>query len=88
MIIESTSHTAPRSGDYILTPPCNGKIYQPKIGMEIGNSSEYQLYNVITDAARQVSLAQQPPERLQNMIKEFISLRGSNFGNIQELQSR
>ena len=49
IILEATSRTAYRQGDWVLIPPYPGpKMFLTK-GIETGNSNEFQLYNLADD---------------------------------------
>ncbi|MGJ8731849.1 sulfatase family protein [Cellulophaga fucicola] len=88
LIIEATSRTALRSGDWLMIPPYKGKAYQEKVDIETGSSPDFQLYNVKEDKAQQNNLAKSNPEKLKEMVAEFEAIRGKNYNNIQQLKLR
>ena len=49
LIIEASSRTALRQGDFVMIPPYNGPAVNKQVNIQMGNSKEYQLYNVKTD---------------------------------------
>lgn len=86
LILEATSRTAMRKGDWILIPPYKGPALSPEVNIELGNNAEWQLYNVKEDIGQQKNLANENGEKLQEMIKSFEEIRGNNYSNIQKLE--
>ncbi|MEN2284390.1 arylsulfatase [Algoriphagus sp. SE2] len=85
-VLEATSRTAYRKGDWAMIPPYNGPAVQTSVNIELGNLKEYQLYNLKEDPSQQNNLAESNPEKLAEMINGFESIRGQNYGQIQELE--
>jgi hypothetical protein len=86
LIIEATSRTALRKGDWAMIPPYNGPAKNEMVNIELGNSGEFLLYNLKNDIGQQENLAQSEPEKLQEMIETFKKIRGEGFGNIEQLE--
>jgi len=86
MILEATSRTAFRSGDWVLIPPYIGPAVNKEVNIELGNSNEYQLYNLIDDIGQQHNLAASNPEKLKEMIAVFESIRGEDYKSIDQLE--
>ncbi|WP_299668256.1 arylsulfatase [uncultured Polaribacter sp.] len=80
LIIEATSRTALREGNWIMIPPYKGKNYREAVGIEVGSFPYYQLYNLKEDKSQQNNLAKSKPEKLQEMIKTFEEIRGKKYG--------
>ena len=76
MILEATSRTALRKGDWVMIPPYKGPAVQNQVNIELGNSSEFQLYNLKEDIGQQKNLAKENPVKLQEMISDFNRIRG------------
>ncbi|MCM5664030.1 sulfatase family protein [Galbibacter mesophilus] len=76
VILEATGRTALRSGDYVLIPPYKGPEVLKQVDIEIGNSDGYQLYNVTEDPGQQMNLVKSKPEKLNEMLEEFKTIRG------------
>lgn len=76
LIIEATSRTALRRGDWVMIPPYNGPEIAKQVNIELGNSREYQLYNLTDDIGQQHNLASEKPEKLQELIDRHRELRG------------
>ncbi|WP_439953511.1 sulfatase family protein [Gelidibacter salicanalis] len=88
LIIEATSRTALRSGDWLLIPPYKGKAFEEKVGIQLGNSPDFQLYNLKSDMGQKTNVAKDNPEKLNELIQVFETLRGKNYSNIEQLQLR
>jgi hypothetical protein len=48
------------------------------VNIEIGNASEYQLYNLEDDIAQQQNLARSNPQKLRDMIDRYESIINVN----------
>ncbi|GAA5225303.1 sulfatase family protein [Membranihabitans marinus] len=86
LIIEATSRTAYRQGDWALIPPYKGPALHKAVNIELGNDSKYQLYDLSTDIGQQNNIAAQHPDKLESMIKDFEAIRGDDYGKIQDLE--
>lgn len=86
LIMEATSRTALRKGDWVMIPPYKGPAVNTQVNIELGNSSEFQLYNLKDDIGQQNNLAKTNPEKLQEMITDFKRIRGEGFKEIQALE--
>jgi len=86
LVLEATSKTALRKGDWAMIPPYKGPAKQMQLNIELGNSKEFQLYNLKEDIGQQNNLADSEPEKLQEMIKTFESLRGIESQKIEQLE--
>ncbi|MEQ8337380.1 MAG: arylsulfatase [Cyclobacteriaceae bacterium] len=76
LVIEATSRTALRKGDWVLIPPYPGPELNKMVNIELGNNKEYQLYNLKADLGEQNNLADSNPEKLSEMIETFEGIRG------------
>ena len=70
-----TAKTLIREGDWVMIPPHEGSMVCPVKKTERGNSPEPQLYNLKTDIGQQSNLAQQYPERVQEMERKLNTIR-------------
>ncbi|PKB00274.1 arylsulfatase A-like enzyme [Flavobacteriaceae bacterium MAR_2009_75] len=86
LVIEATSRTAFRQGDWAMIPPYRGAAINKFVNIELGNDNEYQLYNLKDDLAQQNNLAASEPEKLQQMIKDYEAIRGKGNTDVQELE--
>ncbi|MDW5288084.1 arylsulfatase [Formosa sp. PL04] len=89
LILEATSRTALRSGDWLMIPAYKGVNYREKVGIEVGSFPEFQLYNLKEDIGQQNNLAEENPEKLAEMIQEFEALRGKDYSlNVKDVKFR
>ncbi len=86
LVLEATSRTALRKGNWIMIPPYKGPAVNKWVNIELGNSREFQLYNLEDDLGQQTNLAEENPEKLKEMITVFEEIRGTEFGDIEELE--
>lgn len=86
MIIEATSRTAFRQGDWALIPPYQGPAINTQVNIELANSDEYLLYNLKEDIGQQKNLAQSNPEKLQQMIRDYEAVRGTENTKVEQLE--
>lgn len=86
LIIEATSRTALRNGDWLMIPPYKGKSIEEEVNIETGNSNIYQLYNLKEDIKQRINLAESNPKKLKEMITIFETLRGKDYKNIEQLE--
>jgi len=86
LILESGQKTALRSGDWVLIPPYKGNPINKQVNIELGISSEYQLYNLKEDRGQQNNLAATNKSKLTEMIAKYKKQRGEVNGEIKELE--
>jgi len=86
LILEASSRTALRKGDWVLIPPYNGPAIQTQVNIELGNSKEFQLYNLKEDIGQQNNRAKSEPEKLQEMKKTFETIRGAKLQEVEQLE--
>ncbi len=87
LVIEATSRTALRAGDYLYIPPYPGnRAVNQQVGIELGNSAEAQLYNLADDISQTENLATVDPERTAEMRELYLSLRGQANAETKELE--
>lgn len=86
LILEATSRTAYRQGNWVLIPPYEGpKMFLTK-GIETGNSEDIQLYNLKEDPSQQNNLASKLPEKSKEMMVVFKNIVGDAYKNTSRLQ--
>lgn len=86
MVIEATSRTAFRQGDWALIPPYEGPAVNTQVNIELANSDDYLLYNLSEDMGQQNNLVERNPEKLQQMIKDYEAVRGTENSKIEQLE--
>ncbi|MFY9150538.1 MAG: arylsulfatase [Prolixibacteraceae bacterium] len=86
LVLEATSRTALRKGDWLMIPPYKGPEILKDVNIEVGNSKDFQLYNLKDDIGQQQNQAESSPEKLKDMVETFKALRGEGFSDIQQLE--
>ena len=86
MVLEATTRTALRSGDWVMIPPYNGPAKLEAVNIEIGNGSQYQLYDLSKDISQQIDLADSKPEKLNEMILRFKEIRGESYAKVKKIE--
>lgn len=86
LITEATSRTALRMDNWSMIPPYKGPAKNEMVNIELGNSPDFQLYNLSEDIGQQNNLTKENPEKLKEMIEIFQNKRGVNFDNIKQLE--
>jgi arylsulfatase A-like enzyme len=85
VILEASTKTALRAGDWAMIPPYPGPAVQNQVNIELGNASEYQLYNLKDDPGQRNNLAASNSEKLEEMKKIYQEIRG-NVSKIEQLE--
>lgn len=88
LVIEATTRTAFRQGDWVMIPSYKGKAINKKINIELGNSKEILLFNLKDDLAQQNNLAKSNPEKANEMLAAFEAIRGKNYKKTEQLKLR
>ncbi len=86
LVLEATSRTALRKGEWVMIPPYKGPAVNNQVNIELGNSPDFQLYNLKDDIGQQINLAKDNSEKLQEMVTDFKRIRGEGFNEIQALE--
>ena len=86
LIIEATTRTAIRKGNWIMIPPYKGPAINKFVNIELGNSDKYQLYNLKEDIGQENNLADSNTDKLNEMIATFEAVRGTDYSNIEKLE--
>jgi len=86
LILEATTRTAFRQGDWVMIPPYRGPEISTHVNIELGNSKAYQLYNLNEDLGEEHNLAESNKAKLEEMIAAFEEIRGKDYGKIQALE--
>jgi arylsulfatase A-like enzyme len=86
LILEASTRTALRSGDYVMIPPHKGPAVNTFVNIELGNDSEYQLYNLKEDIGQTKNLAASETELLEKLKQQFEELKGNGYVKIEPLE--
>ena len=68
-----------------MIPPYIGPATSKSVNIELGNSLDFKLYNLKEDPSQENDLSRIEKEKLKEMIKSFVKIRGDNFSNIKDL---
>jgi len=85
LVIEANTKTAFRKGNWLMIPPYSGEAILEEVNIEVGNSSEYQLYDLKEDVGQKHNLAKSQSKILSQMIKEFEAVRG-DYKNVEKIE--
>lgn len=86
LVIEANTKTAFRQGDYIMIPPYPGDPILEEVNIEMGNDKDFQLYNLKIDIGQNNNLAKAQPKKLKEMMKNFESIRGNSYKNVEKIE--
>ncbi len=77
LILEASGKLAFRQNNYVMIPPYKGNPILKEVNIELGISSEYQLYDLVKDPAQKTNLAKKHPESIDKMKKSMDKIIGS-----------
>jgi arylsulfatase A-like enzyme len=83
LILEATSRTSFRKGDWVMIPPYKGRRVNKSVNIELGNDTIYQLYNLKDDLGQQNNMAETYPEKLAKMITAYEAILGEKPKKIE-----
>jgi arylsulfatase A-like enzyme len=86
LILEAGGRTALRKGSWVMIPPYAGPAVATHVNVELGNSDQYQLYNLMEDIGERNNLASTHPEKLKEMIDVFKKIRGVELSEPEPLE--
>lgn len=86
LILEATSRTALRHGEWVMIPPYKGVKVNKQVNIELGNDSDYQLYNLKDDPAQQNNLARTNTKKLAELQAIFSKEMGDKNLEVKELE--
>jgi len=86
LVLEATSRTAMRSGNWLMIPPYDGPAVALDVNIELGNSKEFQLYHLGDDIRQQNNQANDNPEKLNFMVQQYGSIVGGTNSKDERLK--
>jgi arylsulfatase A-like enzyme len=86
LVLEATSRTALRGGNWLMIPPYDGPAVAYDVNIELGNSQEFQLFNLGEDVGQQLNLASSNPEQLKLMIQQYKEIVGEINSGAEQLE--
>ncbi len=78
LVVEATSRTALRRGDWMYIPPYPGNAVSPSVNIETGNDGGPQLFHLSDDPGEQTNLAEQQPDTLAALESDYRRILGSD----------
>ena len=69
-----------------MIPPYGGDSVLEEVNIELGNSDEYQLYNLKEDISQKNNLAKSQSGLLKAMVKDFELIRGKDYKKVEKLE--
>lgn len=79
LVLEASNRLALKKGDWVLIPPHKGNAVAKEVNIELGNSLQYQLFNLKSDPAEQQNLAQSNPKKLEEMKTSMKQIVGNRY---------
>jgi len=86
LVLEASTRTALRKGNWLMIPPYQGPSVSKEVNIELGNSSEFQLYDLSVDVKQQNNLVESDPQQLEGMIKSYESIVGPVHSKVEQLE--
>ncbi|MCC5937181.1 MAG: arylsulfatase [Lunatimonas sp.] len=86
LVLEATTRTALRHRNWVMIPPYKGPAVNQMVNIELGNDSDYQLYNLDIDIKQQRNLAAENTEKLREMVDLFVGIRGDGYLDTEALE--
>ncbi len=74
LVIEATSRTAYRKGDWMMIPPYHQQPVLKNVNIELGNDTLYQLYNLVEDISETTNLASSNSDKLEELKLEYAAI--------------
>ena len=76
-ILEASGRVALRSGNWLMIPPYDAVI-EENVNIELGNSKEFKLYNLIDDIGQKTNLTLDNTAKLEELVRVFKFLKENN----------
>jgi hypothetical protein len=86
LVLEASTRTALREGNWLMIPPYKGPAVAAQVNIELGNSPDFQLYNLTDDIGQQQNMAKSHPEQLNLMIEHYKAIVGDLNSNVEALE--
>ncbi|WP_372647342.1 arylsulfatase [Draconibacterium sp.] len=86
LVLEASSRTALRNDNWLMIPPYKGPAVSSQVNIELGNSEEFQLYDLSRDLSQQQNLAKTNPNQLEIMIEQYKSVVGEINSDVEALE--
>lgn len=77
LIVEATGRSALRMGKWKMIPPYPGPPIQGNVNIELGNNTEYQLFNLSDDLGEHENIIMNERDTLQALISTYREVRST-----------
>lgn len=78
LVLEASRRTALRTKDWALIPPYEGPAVAQNVNIELGNDTVWQLFQLNSDLGQQTNVAEEFPEKLEEMKEAYDAALGKN----------
>ena len=78
-MLEASGNLAYRQGNYVMIPPYKGAPLLKEVNIELGISSDHQLYDLSKDPFQRHNLASSSTDILQKLIKDMQKAVGDSY---------
>ena len=86
LILEASTRTAYRKGNWLMIPPYKGPAVAAQVNIELGNSPDFQLYDLGADIGQQENLAKSNPDKLEEMLAGYKEIMGVLHSEVEALE--
>ncbi|WP_319503390.1 arylsulfatase [uncultured Draconibacterium sp.] len=86
LVLEASARTALRKDNWLMIPPYKGPAVAAQVNIELGNSSEFQLYDLNDDIGQQKNVAKNNPDKLNEMIGDYKEIVGDMNSEVEALE--
>ncbi len=81
LVLEATSRTAFLKGDWAMIPPYSGPAISKHVNIELGNSKDYQLYDLKADLGQNNDLSEENTDKLAELRACYETILGEDGNN-------
>ena len=64
LVLEASTRTALRKNNWLMIPPYKGPAVAAQVNIELGNSPEFQLYDLNDNIGQEKNVAKNNPDKL------------------------
>ncbi|WP_372647954.1 arylsulfatase [Draconibacterium sp.] len=86
LVLEASTRTALRKDNWLMIPPYKGPAVAAQVNIELGNSPEFQLYDLNDDIGQQKNVAKSNPDKLNEMIGDYKEIVGDMNSEVEALE--
>ena len=86
LVLEASSRTALRKDNWLMIPPYKGPAVEKQVNIELGNSDNFQLYDLSIDIGQQQNFADKNKDQLSVMIDRYETIVGEMNSDVEALE--